>query len=220
LTAAWQPCAMLTRQPRALNIIATTSRMAAWRSTTKTLKAMPSIKSCRSFWADLRIDAGPVFFHSVSVSRAAWSCNRPVRASRCADDWFFTIPLLLSMSTIGRLAVASPLRISLPGLQPFFVQHPALAFINRPIFFRQRKAISTPWTCAAAIRNGFPEAVRMAFEALDGPNKVRYIRHGGGFGFIFSFFKAPIRKTRIRSLCSHRTICGPERSAATPSFQI
>jgi hypothetical protein len=42
---------------------------------------------------------------------------------------------------------------------------------------------------------------------------VWYIRHGGTFGYIFSFFEAPIRNSRIRSLRSHRTVCGPERPA-------
>jgi len=49
---------------------------------------------------------------------------------------------------------------------------------------------------------------------------VGYIRHGGAFGFIFSFFEAPIRKSRIRSLRFHWTVCGPQGPAATPSFQI
>jgi hypothetical protein len=124
------------------------------------------------------------------------------------------------MSIRVRILAASPLRFSFPGLQPLFVKHPAVVFIIRPTLFRQGRAIFAPGTCAAAIRNGFPETVRIALEALDGSNKVRYIRHGGAFEFSFSFFKAPIRKFRIRSLRFHWTVCGPGRPAATPSFQI
>jgi hypothetical protein len=124
------------------------------------------------------------------------------------------------MSITVRIAAASPLRLSIPGLQPLFVHNPAGAFLGHRTLFCRNKAIFAPGTCAAAIRNGFPEAVRIAFETLDGPNKVGYIRHGGAFRLIFFFFGAPIRKPRIRSLRSHRTVCGPERPAATPSFQI
>ena len=217
-TAAWHPCAVLTRQPRALNIIATTSRMAVWKSTTKTLKGTPSTKSWRSFRTIPRIDACSFFLLDATGSRAAWLYGRPVTACRCAGDSIFTIPHLPGMWITIRLPAASPLRFFIPGLRPLFVQHPAVVFFYRPPLVRRGQAIFAPGTCASAVRNGFPEAVRIAFETLDGPNKVRYIRHGGAFGFIFSFFGTPIRKSRIRSLRSHRTVCRPEWPAATPSF--
>jgi hypothetical protein len=141
-------------------------------------------------------------------------------ACRCAGDSFFTIAHLPAMSFTVRIAAALPLRFFIPGLQSLFVQNPAGVFFCHPTLFCQDQAIFAPGTCAAAIRNDFPEAVPIAFDTLDGPNKVWYIQHGGRFGFIFFFFGAPIRKPRIRSLRSHRTVCGPERPAATPSFQI
>jgi hypothetical protein len=119
-----------------------------------------------------------------------------------------------------KLAAAAPRRFSLFSLQPSFIQYLAVFFFGRPTLFRQGQAIFTPGACAAAIRISGPEAVRIAFEALNGPNEVGYIRHGGAFGCIFSFFEAPIRKSRIRSLRFHSNFCGPGRPAATPSFQI
>jgi hypothetical protein len=124
------------------------------------------------------------------------------------------------MPTTLKLAAASPLRFSLPDLQPIVVPRPAGIFFHRRTIVRQGQAICAPGTGTAAIRNGFPEAVRNAFETLDGPNKVRHIQPGGAFGLVFPFFGAPIRNSRIRSLLFHWSVGGSERPAATPSFQV
>jgi hypothetical protein len=119
-----------------------------------------------------------------------------------------------------KLAAALPLRFSLPGLRPLVVQHPTVIFFHRRTRVCQGEAIFAPGTGTAAIRIDFPEAVRHAFETLDGPNKVRHIRHGGAFGLMFPFFGAPIRNSWFRSLRFHWSFGGPKRPAATPSFQV
>ena len=121
------------------------------------------------------------------------------------------------MPTTGKLAAASPLRFSLPGLQPLVVPRPAVIFFHRRTIVRQGQAIFAPGTGTAAIRNGLPEAIRNAFETLDGPNKVRHIRPGGAFGLVFPFFGAPIRNSRIRSLRFHWSVW-PAETARRNAF--
>lgn len=179
--------------------------MAAWQSTTNTLKGIPSTKSRRPFRAIPRIDASSVFLLDATGSRAAWSCDRFVMAFRCAGDSLFTIPHLPTMSTTVSLWHITAALFS-SRLQPLFVQRPAVVFFHRRTIVRQGQTIFTPGTCTAAIRNGFPEAIRNAFETLDGPNKVRHIRYGGAIGLLFPFIGAPIRNSRIRSLPSHWTV--------------
>ena len=139
-TAAWQSCAVLTRQPRALNIIATTSRIAAWKSTTKTLKGMPSTKSCRSFEVVLRIDASSLFLLDATGSRAAWSYSRPVTACRCAGDLFFTIPHLPGISTTASLWPHHRCDFLFPAFSRYSSSTPLSSFFTaRPFSARVRQ---------------------------------------------------------------------------------